>query len=145
MATLRIQFPEKESPTLVAIAGDKVTIGRRADNTIQIVDRMVSAFHAEFILEGDHYRIHDLNSTNGTRINGDVVSDYHLKEPCKIGLGPVECEFSPEPAPKNNVEKLPTRIEVEAVRRENEQLEGRIATLEQEVAALTKVRDMVAN
>jgi len=142
MATLRIQFPEKETPTVLSIAGDRITIGRRADNTVQIVDRMISAFHAELILEGDHYRLHDLGSTNGTSVDGNSVTDFHLREKCKIGFGPVDCEFDPAAATKGAAtEKLPTRIEVDASRRENEELRSRMAVLDQQIVDFKVITD----
>ena len=136
MPTLRIQFPEKDSPSTLVLDAPKITLGRRADNTIQIVDRTISAFHAEFIREDDHYRIRDLGSTNGTLVDGEPVMDCHLREACKISIGPLECEFSPEPAQGAPVEMLPTRAEIDAIRRENEDLKSRIGTLQQEVESL---------
>jgi hypothetical protein len=138
MPTLRIQFPERDTPTTLALSGNRITIGRRADNTVQIVDRMVSAFHAELILEGDHYRLHDLGSTNGTRVNGDPVMDFHLREACKIGFGPVECEFSAETAAAAATEKLPTRIEVESTRRQCDELRSKLSNMSEELEALRK-------
>lgn len=140
MPTLRIQFPEKDSPSTIVLDAPKITIGRRADNTIQIVDRMVSAFHAELIREDDHYLLHDLGSTNGTRVNGEFVTDYHLRESCKVTFGLVEAEFSTEVVQASPVETLPTRVEVDAVRRDNEVLRGRLDIAQNELEALRQMR-----
>lgn len=141
MASLRLKFPEKEEPSVIVLSGSRVTLGRLPLNTIQIIDRTLSGFHAEFVLEEDHYRLHDRGSTNGTFVNGESVTDFHLREACKVAFGALECEFSPEaPAPTEsaNVEALPTRSEVNAVRQENADLKVRIEALREEVEALTK-------
>jgi pSer/pThr/pTyr-binding forkhead associated (FHA) protein len=143
MASLRLKFPEKEEPSVIVLTGSRVTLGRLPLNTIQIVDRTLSGFHAEFVLEEDHYRLHDRGSTNGTFVNGESVTDFHLREACKLGFGALECEFSPEtpaPAENANVEALPTRSEINAVRQENAELKNRVESLREELEALTKTR-----
>lgn len=143
MATLRFKFPEKNEPTTLALSGSRVTLGRLPLNTIQIIDRTLSGFHAEFVLEDDHYRLHDRGSTNGTFVNGETVTDFHLREACKISFGGLDCEYSPEapaPADSANVEALPTRSEINAVRQENVELKARIDALRGEIETLNKTR-----
>jgi pSer/pThr/pTyr-binding forkhead associated (FHA) protein len=50
-----------------------VTVGRVADNTIQIEDASVSSHHAELTLHGTDYVLKDLGSTNGTRVNNAPI------------------------------------------------------------------------
>ncbi len=141
MASLRLKFPEKEEPTVIVLTGARVTLGRLPLNTIQIVDRTLSGFHAEFVLEEDHYRLHDRGSTNGTFVNGEPVTDFHLREACKVAFGAMECEFSPATqvvAEAANVEALPTRGEVNEVRQENSELKNRVQALREEVEAMKK-------
>lgn len=141
MASIRLKFPEKNEPTVIVLSGARVTLGRLPLNTIQVIDRTLSGFHAEFVLEDDHYRLHDRGSTNGTFVNGDAVTDFHLREACKISFGSLECDFSPEataPAESANVEALPTRSEINAVRQENAELKNRVASLREELDALQK-------
>lgn len=52
---------------------DSITIGRKEDNSIVIEDAYVSGYHAKFILEDDMY-IKDLDSTNGTYVNGERIT-----------------------------------------------------------------------
>ncbi|MGB8166113.1 MAG: FHA domain-containing protein [Chthoniobacteraceae bacterium] len=141
MASLRLKFPEKDEPSVIVLTGSRVTLGRLPLNTIQIIDRTLSGFHAEFVLEEDHYRLHDRGSTNGTFVNGEPVTDFHLREACKVAFGALECEYSPEtpaPAEAANVEALPTRSEINAVRQENAELKNRVGALREEVEALNK-------
>jgi hypothetical protein len=58
---------------------DKTTIGRVEDNTFQIADPSVSSHHCEVILRGSDVVIKDLNSTNGSFINGEKISESVLK------------------------------------------------------------------
>jgi hypothetical protein len=146
MASLRIKFPEKDEASVIALNGARITVGRLPANTIQIVDRVVSSTHAELMLEGDHYHLRDLNSTNGTFVNGQFVTDYHLRETCTIAFGTVECDFDPAAAATGaGVEALPTRAEVSALKQENEKLTNQVDALREELDALRKVRPMTGD
>ena len=139
MASLRLTFPEKDQPTVIALTGARLTIGRLPFNTIQIIDRTVSGFHAELIGEHGHYRLHDRGSSNGTYVNGQKVSDYHLNEACTISFGTVEAQFSPEEvAAVEEAETFPSRGEVNAVRQENAEMRATVSALREEIAALRK-------
>ena len=137
MASLRLTFPEKDQPTVIALTGARLTIGRLPFNTIQIIDRTVSGFHAELISEHGHYRLHDRGSSNGTYVNGQKVSDYHLNEACTISFGTVEAQFNPEEvAAVEEAETFPSRGEVNAVRQENVEMRATVSALREEIAAL---------
>jgi pSer/pThr/pTyr-binding forkhead associated (FHA) protein len=138
MSSLVIPFPESSTPKVLNLRGKRITIGRLADNTIQIYDRTVSAHHAELVQEGDHYRIHDLGATNSIFVNGQPVNDYHLREACTITLGTVECAFQPEAAAEETeeTEPLATRAQMHALWATNQDLKERIKTLEEEVQTL---------
>lgn len=137
MASLRLTFPEKDQPTVIALTGARLTIGRLPFNTIQIIDRTVSGFHAELISEHGHYRLHDRGSSNGTYVNGQKVSDYHLNEACTIAFGTVEVQFSTEDvAAAEEAETFPSRGEVNAVRQENVEMRATVSALREEIGAL---------
>ena len=59
---------------------DIVMVGRAPSNHIVINHPTVSAQHAALLRTGDSYSLKDLNSTNGTQINGDFVTDAELKD-----------------------------------------------------------------
>ncbi len=51
------------------------TFGRRAENSVVLGgDPYISAYHAQIIADGDIFRLTDLGSTNGTLVNGQVLS-----------------------------------------------------------------------
>src|SRR6188474_3163037 len=82
---------------------EKTTVGRVEDNAFQIAEPSVSSHHAEIILRGSDVVIKDLNSTNGTYINGEKISESVLKPGQTLKLGQVEIrletEGMPAPAP----------------------------------------------
>lgn len=56
----------------------EIAIGRDVSNDFVINDAEVSRKHAKLILEGDRFKIEDLNSTNGTYIDGQRLIGPHL-------------------------------------------------------------------
>jgi|SRR5436190_4492918 len=69
---------------------DKTTIGRVEDNTFQIAEPSVSSHHCEVLLKGSDVVVQDLNSTNGTYINGEKVTESVLKPGQTLRLGQIE-------------------------------------------------------
>src|SRR3954465_1430844 len=69
---------------------EKTTVGRVEDNAFQITEPSVSSHHAEIILRGNDVVIKDLNSTNGTFINGEKISEAVLKPGQTLKFGQVE-------------------------------------------------------
>jgi pSer/pThr/pTyr-binding forkhead associated (FHA) protein len=64
-----------------------VSIGRLGSNRICLEDPFVSRHHCVIRNEGDEYLIEDLNSANGTFINGERVNAGFLEEGCLIEIG----------------------------------------------------------
>lgn len=72
---------------------ERVTVGRALDNTIRMEDGTVSHHHAMFVLDGDSYKLRDLNSTNGTRVNTMRVTETRLTNGDQVRMGSVEMRF----------------------------------------------------
>jgi len=72
---------------------DRTTIGRVEDNTFQIAETSVSSHHCEVLLRGSDVVIKDLNSTNGTFINDQPVTESVLKPGQTLRLGQVELKL----------------------------------------------------
>lgn len=64
------------------------TMGRHPDNTIQVLDRIVSKEHARITLgpEGQ-YIFRDTGSLNGSYINGERISEHQLRHGEQISMG----------------------------------------------------------
>jgi len=69
---------------------DKTTIGRVEDNTFQIAEPSVSSHHCEVLLRGNDVVVLDLNSTNGTYVNGEKVTESVIKPGQILRLGQIE-------------------------------------------------------
>jgi hypothetical protein len=69
---------------------EKTTIGRLEDNLFSISEPSVSSHHCEVVRQGEDYLVRDLNSTNGTFINGDPVKEAVLKPGHILRLGQLE-------------------------------------------------------
>lgn len=52
----------------------RTTIGRSARSDVCIPDAFASRLHAEVRQEGDFFWLHDLQSANGTKYNGAIVT-----------------------------------------------------------------------
>jgi pSer/pThr/pTyr-binding forkhead associated (FHA) protein len=74
--------------------GNVTTIGRASLNHVVIADPAVSAQHAIITRFDDSYRLKDLNSTNGTQVNGASITDVELKDGDKIRFGSVVAVFA---------------------------------------------------
>ena len=139
MPFLRISLPDQSDAESYSLDGARITIGRGPDNTIQIPDRSVSAYHAELIMVRGHYRLHDLDSTNLTCVEGRPIGDFHLHQPCRIRFGNVEAEFSPE-APTDleatRIGLAPTQSEIDFLKRDNLDLQNKVAALQRQLDIL---------
>ena len=69
---------------------EKTAIGRVEDNTFQIAEPSVSSHHCEILLRGNEVVVRDLNSTNGTFINGERITESVLKPGQILRLGQIE-------------------------------------------------------
>ncbi len=79
---------------------DKTTIGRLEDNTFQIAEPSVSSHHCEILQRGSDLVVKDLNSTNGTFIGNEKVSESVLKSGQILRLGQIEMRLETDaPAP----------------------------------------------
>jgi hypothetical protein len=81
---------------------ERTTVGRMEDNTFQITDGSVSSHHAEIILRGSEILVKDLNSTNGSFIGSEKITESVLKPGQILRFGQVELRIddgSPVTAP----------------------------------------------
>jgi len=64
-----------------------VTIGREEGNVLRLNDERVSRFHAKVQFDNNEVIITDLDSTNGTRVNGNVVQIRRLRPGDRVHVG----------------------------------------------------------
>ena len=74
------------------------TIGRHPDNTIQILDRIISKEHAQIQRASDgRYLLRDLKSLNGTFMRGERVADHYLNDGDEFTMGSTRIVFADKP------------------------------------------------
>jgi hypothetical protein len=64
-----------------------VSIGREEGNVLRLNDERVSRFHAKVQVDSDDVILTDLDSTNGTRINGHTVQIRRILPGDRVGIG----------------------------------------------------------
>ncbi len=92
---------------LIVISGDERqefelaafnTIGRHPDNTIQILDRIISKEHAQIQrLQDGRFVLRDLRSLNGTFIRGERIGEHHFSDGDEVTMGSTRLLFADKP------------------------------------------------
>ena len=98
MAELFLKFEDRVLQELL-LSGGTVTIGRQPDNVFCVDNPAVSGHHARVYAEGDHYVIEDVESFNGTYVNGQRISKAILKDGDNATVGKHTIEFRDEVRP----------------------------------------------
>jgi EAL domain-containing protein (putative c-di-GMP-specific phosphodiesterase class I) len=90
-------YPEQGGPAeRVAVLKIPFTIGRSEDADHTVYSSKVSKEHASILQVGEGYAIRDLDSTNGTFVNGDRVTEFVLADGDIVHLAHVEFCFRHE-------------------------------------------------
>jgi FHA domain len=82
----------------VQITKDRTTLGRRPYNDIVIDNLAVSGEHAVLLAVGNEVYIEDLNSTNGTYINGKAIKKQLLAHNDTVEIGKYRIRYQTEEA-----------------------------------------------
>jgi hypothetical protein len=102
MPKITIHLPDQEPQKYSFDDQIEVNIGRSDDNDIMILHESLSGHHAQLKLVGDNYHLVDMDSTNGTFVDGEAAGDVPLHNGAQIIFGQVpadyECEEIEEPA-----------------------------------------------
>ena len=77
---------------------ERMTIGRKPDNDVQIDNLAVSGKHALVITILDDSFLEDLGSTNGTYVNGKLIKKHALRDGDVVGIGKHELKYVNEHA-----------------------------------------------
>ncbi|HVR82615.1 MAG TPA: FHA domain-containing protein [Luteimonas sp.] len=91
-----IAYPPNQAAIIRALeAGGALQIGRAGDSGLLIDHPSISRAHAELHTQGDAWTLRDLDSKNGSFVEGSRVAEAILDRPCWLRLGDVYCEFAP--------------------------------------------------
>lgn len=95
----------------VQITKERMTIGRKPHNDIQIDNLAISGEHAAIVTILDDSFLEDLNSTNGTIVNGQQIKKHFLQNNDVIELGKYKLKFLCEkPLPEDGPDFEKTMI-----------------------------------
>jgi hypothetical protein len=86
MGKLVLRLPDGGTREIV-LERERVTIGRRADNDVCLPYPAVSGEHAAVVTILDDSFLEDLNSTNGTLVNGKPITKHFLRDHDEIDIG----------------------------------------------------------
>lgn len=83
------------------LVDEVTTVGRGSTNTIQITDQKASRLHFRIEKDGEFFKVVDLGSTNGTRLNEDKITSQLLKagDVMRVGKTTFTYEGPGKPAP----------------------------------------------
>ncbi|ROR34677.1 FHA domain-containing protein [Inmirania thermothiophila] len=84
---------------------ERITIGRHPDNDIRIENLAVSGHHAAVLTILNDAFIEDLDSTNGTLVNGRPIKKHALRNGDVITIGKHELRYVADPAAAEDLEK----------------------------------------
>jgi pSer/pThr/pTyr-binding forkhead associated (FHA) protein len=82
----------------VQLTKDRTTLGRRPYNDIVIDNLAVSGEHAVLQMTGNEVYLEDLNSTNGTYVNGKAVKKQLLQNSDTVEIGKYKLKYINEAA-----------------------------------------------
>jgi len=87
------------------LSKERVTIGRHPDNDITLNDKAVSGRHAVIITILKDSFLEDLDSTNGTQVNGRAISKHPLTHGDEITIGRNSLRYEAEAGAEDDFEK----------------------------------------
>lgn len=106
MAKLIIN-PQMPSRKEIDLPRADLSIGRDPTNDVVIPDALVSRRHARIVFDGREYLFHDCESSNGSLLNGDRVSERKLTDGDVLWLGASRLLFrAPEAPAEGNLAKV---------------------------------------
>ncbi|NCB05087.1 MAG: FHA domain-containing protein, partial [Clostridia bacterium] len=79
----------------VLLSRDTFTIGSGVHNDLVVPDTTVSRRHCEILIDSAGYQIRDLESTNGTQVQGVHVTSARLAPGAEIQIGKTRIVFCP--------------------------------------------------
>jgi uncharacterized RDD family membrane protein YckC len=85
--------PTSSSRREIHLSRTLVSIGRDPSNDLVLPDAMVSRRHAVIEYRGSQYYLRDCNSSNGSLVNGDRVSERNLRDGDLVAIGTARLLF----------------------------------------------------
>ena len=97
MEQLQVHYVDLGVPRISDLKGD-LSVGRTEGNDIVLNHPSVSRKHAKFEIRSDKWWIVDLKSTNGVKVNGNLITEANVVAGDKISVGSVLLELKALPS-----------------------------------------------
>ena len=114
---------------------ERYTIGRLPDNDVRIDNPAVSGHHSLIINILNDSFLEDLNSTNGTYVNGKLIKKHALQHGDVITIGHHQLRFSDQQAPETEQDEFEKTMVIPAGQQSADQLAKAEAAAEKAAAA----------
>jgi uncharacterized RDD family membrane protein YckC len=88
--------PTSSSRREITLSRTLMSVGRDPSNDVVLPDAMVSRRHAVIEYRGSQYFLRDCNSSNGSLVNGDRVSERTLRDGDLVAIGTARLLFRDE-------------------------------------------------
>src|ERR1051325_4660855 len=151
MEQLQIHYVDLGVPRVTDLKGE-LTVGRTEGNDLVLNHPSVSRRHARFDPRDDHWWIVDLKSTNGVKVNGNLVAEAQVNPGDKILIGSVQLELKRLPSVNSTGESMfdtPSGTVIRRISDFNSEFGLDLAELEKPAAQRTPsdagLRDAVAS
>ena len=80
----------------LSLSKERTRIGRHPQNDMVIENRAISGEHAVIEMRGNDVILEDLNSTNGTQVNGQPVKKHFLQDKDQVELAKYKLQYLAE-------------------------------------------------
>jgi FHA domain len=85
----------------VPLMADQYTVGRAGDNDLHLISQLISKYHAQLYIRNGEWYVKDLDSRNGTRVNGTrIAGPLCLEGGDVILFADVEATFQEQDSPR---------------------------------------------
>ncbi len=122
---------------------ERYTIGRLPDNDVRIDNPAVSGHHSLIINILNDSFLEDLNSTNGTYVNGKLIKKHALQHGDVITIGHHQLRFSDQEAPQQEQDEFEKTMVIPTGQQNADQLAKAEAAADEAAAAAVDEPDDV--
>ena len=120
---------------------ERYTVGRLPDNDVRIDNPAVSGHHSLIINILNDSFLEDLNSTNGTYVNGKLIKKHALQHGDVITIGHHQLRFSDQQVSEPDQDEFEKTMVIPAAQQNSEQLAAAEAAADAAAAAEAAERD----
>jgi two-component system, cell cycle response regulator len=86
-----LRLDGQDTGQVLSLGAGRSSVGRMEGSDLVLLEPSVSRRHARFVADGEGFRVEDLGSSNGTYVNGELVSQRWLREGDVVQFGGQAC------------------------------------------------------